>query len=328
MIQSINFPLCTVTLAAYGGWGALRRSLDALGIDGIEGIWGGEAIPADLLPGMLQGYHLTFTPDWLDFYRWDTAALCHKFGSLAAARAFYGGGPETLLEQYRADLARAMELGAHYVVFHVSDVSIEEGYTVRWFHSDEAVIDASVELINALLDGVAPDFDFLVENQWWPGFTFTDPKQTERLLDAIPYEKAGIMLDTGHLMNACTTLRTQAEGAAYILRIVQQQGSLAKAIRGVHLHQSLSGEYVQAHTGRLPDDLPQDYIERFCASYAHILQIDRHQPWTDPAICPVLEQINPAYLTHELAASSNARRMEAVKRQTDTLKRGGFLHDI
>ena len=329
MYQTVNFPMERTGFQEYQNYSALRAALKDCGCDGLEGVWAGEAFPSDLPHDLMIGYHLTFYPDWLDFYREDTAALTRKFGSVQAAERFYGcRGRDGLLEQYRADLERAAALNVRYVVFHVSDVSLEEGYTYCWQHTHEQVIDAAVEVIHTLLAGQDWPFEFLVENQWWPGFTFTDPKQTERLLDAIPYEKAGIMLDTGHLMNACTTLRTQAEGAAYILRMVQQHGSLARAIRGVHLHQSLSGEYVQAHTGRLPDDLPQDYIERFCTSYAHILQIDQHQPWTDPAICRVLEQIDPAYLTHELAASSNARRMEAVKRQTDTLKRGGFLHDI
>ena len=325
MIQSINFPLCAVTLAAYGGWTSLRRSLETLGIDGIEGIWGGEDVPPDLPSGMLQGYHLTFTPDWLDLYRWDTAALRHKFGSLEAARDFYGGGPETLLEMYRADLARARSLGARYVVFHVSDVSIEEGYTYHWLHSDEDVIEASAELINALLAGTEPEFDFLVENQWWPGFTFTDPEKTARLLDAIDYPRKGILLDTGHLMNCFPDIRTEAEGAARLEAMLDRHGELCRRILGVHLHQSLSGAYVQSHTGAMPDGLPEDYVERFSVNYAHIQAIDQHRPWTDPDIGAVLRRIAPKYLTHELSATAGEAHLTAVKRQVETLRRSGFL---
>ena len=325
MIQSINFPLCAVTLEQYDGWDALRRSVDALGIGGIEGIWGGEAFPPGLPAGMVQGYHLTFTPDWLDFYRWDTAALCRKFGSLEKARAFYGGGPEVLLEQYRADLRRAAALGARYVVFHVSDVSIEEGYTYRWLHSDEAVIDASAELINALLEGTEPAFDFLMENQWWPGFTFTEPEKTARLLDAVTYSRKGILLDTGHLMNSFPDLRTEAEGAARIGEMLDRHGELCRYIRGVHLHQSLSGDYVRTRTGAVPEGLPEDYAARFSFNYAHIQEIDRHRPWTDDAIGAVLERIAPQYLTHELSAPAGPAHLAAVKRQMETLRESGFL---
>ena len=83
----------------------------------MEGIWSGEEFPEDLPADLVIGYHLAFYPDWLDFYRDDRRALKRKFGSLDAAARFYGGpGPETLLEQYRADLRRAAGLNPHYVV--------------------------------------------------------------------------------------------------------------------------------------------------------------------------------------------------------------------
>lgn len=326
MIQNMNLPLCSAVLRQHGGWQGLRRELDELGLDGVEGIWGGEPIPEDLPPGLLTGYHLIFFPDWLDFYRGDAAALRRKFGSLDAARAFYGGGPEVLLERYRADLERAMSLGARYVVFHVSDVSIEESYTYRWRHSDEEVLDASAELVNELLRGVPPEFDFLVENQWWPGFTFTKPDKTARLLDAISFERKGILLDIGHLMNS-RPVYTQAQGAAFVQEMLDRHGPLCRYIRGVHLHQSLSCRYVRAHTGHIPDSLPEDYIEQFSVCYPHIQRIDRHRPWTHSSIVPVLEQIAPRYLTHELSGKTEAARRVALGRQIQTLQQGGLLRE-
>ena len=60
------------------------------------------------------------------------------------AVAWYYGGrtPETLVDLYRADLRRAAALDAAYVVFHVTDVSVEENYTYRWLHTNEEIIDA------------------------------------------------------------------------------------------------------------------------------------------------------------------------------------------
>ena len=46
-----------------------------------------------------------------------------------------------------------MRLGAEYVVFHVSDVSMEECFTYRFSHTNNQVIDAALELINELLPG-------------------------------------------------------------------------------------------------------------------------------------------------------------------------------
>ncbi len=324
MLQSVSMPLCAGTREEYRSWSALRKELRKLGLDGIEGIWGGEDIPSDFPQDLLTGYHLTFYPDWLDFYREDYTALKQKFGNLDAVREFYGGtGAEILIKLYQDDLARAIALGASYVVFHVSDVSIEEGYTYRWLHTDEDVLDASAEIINILLDGVAADFDFLVENQWWPGFTFTEPKKTARLMDKITYPHKGILLDTGHLMNTNMNLTTQAEGLEYIHAMLDLHGSLSSMIRGVHLHQSISGSYVSEHTGKLPHDLPDEYIRRFGVSYEHILKIDQHLPWTDDNVAALLERISPRYVTHELTAAGYRERLKAVQKQMQTIARGG-----
>ena len=320
MKQLISLPLYSGSLAEYSKWSDLKEELQTLGCDGIEVIWGGEPLPVNIPDGIVIGYHLMFYPDWLDFYREDWEALLRKFGSMEMVKSFYGGlGRDTLLRQYLEDLERAARLGARYVVFHVSDVSIEEGYTYCWLHSDEEVIDASIELINTLLDGRDWPFIFLVENQWWPGLTMTDPRKTARLLDGIRYRKKGIMLDTGHLMNTCTGLRTQKEGAAYIKSILDRHGSLAQEIRGIHLHQSLSGIYVESTVGKVPGGLPVNYFEQYRFNYNHILQIDQHRPWTDPAICGVIEQIGPEYLTHELSAPDRESRFRAVSKQVRTL---------
>ena len=263
-----------------------------------------------------MGYHMTFYPDWLDFYREDKPALLRKFGSLDTARQFYGGwGPDRMLEIYREDLARAKALGASYLVFHVSDVSLEEGYTYRWLHTHKEVLEASAEIVNRLLDGEDGRFDFLMENQWWPGFTMTDPEQTAYLLELVRYPKKGILLDTGHLMNANPDLQTQAEGAAYIHRVLDAHGPLCRHIRGIHLHQSLSGAYVKAHTGRMPENFPSDYLQQFAVSYRHIQQIDQHRPWTDSTASDLILRIVPQYLTHELSASNRTHRLLAIQEQ-------------
>lgn len=318
MVQLINLPLSLTSLTEYNGADGLRRELAELGCQGLEGIWAGEEnpFPADMVPG----YHLTFYPDWLDFYREDRTSLLRKFGSMEAVRSFYGGwGAEHLLAVYREDLARAKALGVRYVVFHVSDVSIEEGYTYCWQHSHKEVIDASAEIVDRLLADETGQFDFLMENQWWPGLTMTDPDLTERLLSAVCYPGKGLLLDTGHLMNTNLELTTQQEGLAYIHRMLDRHGALCRYIRGVHLHQSLSGDYVRVHTGCLPDNMPADYLARFGVSYWHITEIDQHRPWTIPEVAELVERISPDYLTHELAARSPVERRKGVLRQRRAL---------
>lgn len=314
----MSLPMTASVLTEYGD---LEEACRSCGCDGLEVVWGGEELPCTVPQALHVGYHLTFYPDWLDFWRGDRAALTEKFGSEEVWRSFYGGpeGRETLLRLYREDLDRAVTWGARYVVFHVSDVSVEEGFTYHWRHTHEEVIDAAAEVINLLLGDRAWPFDFLVENQWWPGFTFTMPALTRCLLDGIQYENKGIMLDTGHLMNANLELRTQEEGADWVSRMLEEHGGLGSMVRGIHLHQSLSGAYVKAHTGSLPDPWPVDYAEQFCQSYQHILSIDTHRPWTTPAVRALVERIAPEWLVHELSAANRAERDKRLEIQSRAL---------
>lgn len=299
--QSVNLALSTFTKEEYGGWDALRQECRELGLDGVEGIWSGEDVPEDFPSELLVGYHLTFVSDWLDSYRDD---------------------PMPLVDYQRRDLERAVGLGARYVVFHVSNVSEEEEYTYRWLHSDEEIIDASLEVIDRVLEGVPPAFDFLVENQWWPGFTFTQPDKTARLLSGIRYPRKGIMLDTGHLMNTNWDIQSQSDGLAFLESTLRRHGDLAGQVLGLHLHQSISGTYARTHTGAVPPDLPDDPTARFAVTYQHILNIDRHRPWTDPGVAELVRRVGPRYLTHELAAADRASRRLAVETQLSAIRRG------
>ncbi len=323
MIQSTNFPLSAYSLRSCGGWDAVRSAVTELGLDGLEVIADPDD-PADDIPrSLVAGYHMMFYPDWLDFFRQDKPALIRAFGSLASAERFYPWKtPEDMIRAFRSDLALGIRLGAPYMVFHVSNVSLEEGYTYHWLHTDKEVLDASLELINEILRGVEPCFDFLVENQWWPGFTFTEPEKTEYLLSRIDYPRVGIMLDTGHLMNTNWRISSQRQGVDYILEMIERHGSLAERVAGVHFHQSVSGAYCRRTVGKLPDGYPLEYLEEFARSYAHILQIDRHRPWTDPACVRILERVQPRYLTHEISGSAPHGRRSAIRQQLRVIRRG------
>ena len=323
MIQSVNFPISQYCIKPYGNWEALKRQVRALGLDGVVAI----ADPDDLDPAfpadIVSGYHMVFYPDWLDFWRQDEAKLLRKFGSWEMVGKIYRGRkPEDLLKQFRDDLALGQRLRAPYMVFPVSDVSLEEGYAYRWEHTHEEVLDGAIEFINQLFRKVEPTFDLLVENQWWPGFTFTDPKQTEYLLSRIDYPRVGIMLDTGHLMNANTAIRSQADGVKWVLENIEKHGALAQRVCGLHFHQSVSGAYVRSRAGTVPEAFNGDYFHDFAISYSHIQRIDRHRPWTYPDCVRILDAVQPKYLTHELSSGPDRPLLSSVKRQLHTIRKG------
>lgn len=322
MIKLINMPLIDDILWEYDSSPVLRRMCESYGCQGIEAIWGGEGYTFPLDKTLIKGWHLGFYCDWLDFWKEDEEALLRKFGSESSFKDFYQGDSKTaFLQSLSLDLDRAAQAGAEYVVFHVSDVSVEEGYTYKWIHSDEEVVDRAAEIINLLLDGKNYKFKFLMENLHWAGFNFTNPQITKRLLRQVNYNNKGIMLDIGHLMCTNLELRNEKEGIDYVYRMLDEHGILCRYIKGIHLHQSLSGEYVKANTVLNPE-LPKDYMEKFSKGYQHILKIDTHRPFTCTDIGKLVKRIGPEYLVHELAATDRKEKEQLLKIQVETLRRG------
>lgn len=306
-------------LSDMGSSADMQRYIEACGVDGLEVIRCGDDERGIITPDMVVGCHLVFYSDWVDYWRGNEPALQYKFGSRETMETMYmAKNREEFIAQFRADMEYAERMGVRYAVFHVSDVSIDEGYSYRWEHSDKAVIDASAELLNLLTDGQGYSFELLLENLWWKGFSMTNPHLTAYMLDAVHYEKKGIMLDTGHLMNANLDLTSQEDGVRYIHRILDAHGELTQYIRGVHLHQSVSGAYVRQALQHIPPHDP-DYFHAFAEAYTHILQIDTHQPFTTPAIRSVIDRLEPAYLVHELSVRSRAERIEKTRLQARML---------
>lgn len=316
-----NFPLYNGCLEHYGNMAGLISDCKEVGLDGCEFIWDHMPYTEELPPTDIAiGYHMLFYAHWLAFWRRDEEELMREYGSWDMVRDYYHGEePADMVAHYKADLQHAVDLDAEYLVFHVSDVAIPECFTYQFAHSDEEVVDAAAELINQILDGMDTKMAFLMENQWWPGLKLTDPAIAQRLFERVEYPNKGFMLDTGHLLHTNTKLRTQAEAADYIRETYRNLGPLGEHVRGLHLQQSLTGEYVEGRGYKMPDDFPEDYWEQFTVCYNHIVQIDKHQPWTDPAIASVVDEIAPEWVNHELSGWPRDVHKEAVATQMRTL---------
>lgn len=325
----MNFPVYEGCLEACGGVEGVVRDCEELGLDGVEVVWGyeeesddskhGMPLPADLI----VGYHLLFFPCWVDFWEGNEAALLEEYGDWDTVRSIYHAFTrDELVKRFRIDLRRAVDVGAEYVVFHVAEVNLVEGFTYDFAHSDREVCDCACELANMMLDGLDADIPFLVENQWWPGFKFTDPAMTRRLLDGIEYEHTGILLDTGHLMSTNLGLRTQAQAARYIRDCYDAHGDLREKVRALHLHKSLSGAYVAGAGYRVPDGYGGTYQERFAQSYPHILQVDRHEPWDDPIVADLVNHIRPTWVNNELSGYPREVHNDRVRTQMQALRTG------
>ena len=223
------------------------------------------------------------------------------------------------MDAYRRDIEKARAEGAEYVVFHVADCSDEELFTLRYRHTSGEVAEAAVDLLNTLFPEPEGDLLLLMENLWHPGLTLTEPEVTEELLSGVRYRNKGIMLDTGHLMHTDLSLRTQAEALAYIRRRIEAQGEVVRrAIRGIHLNQSLTGAYM-AETAAHPPVLSADPKKRMEQVYTHAFRCDQHRPFTCPGVRDFIEWIDPEYLTFEFISRSRAEQEAMLQEQLEAL---------
>lgn len=321
MLTSINMTTSKQDMDRFSDRKHLREFYRQHGIDGIELMPVGEVeLPDKVTREDINGVHLSFLPYWYEFWRGNTEALNRQFGEEKLWQEYYGGSDRTvLLERLTQELDFAQQMNAGYVVFHISESSLDECLTFQQIHTDEEICDAAAEIINAVLDKKEYRFEFLCENLWWSGMTLVRPEITKRMMDAIHYEKKGIMLDTGHLLHTNRSLRTQEEGVQYIHEILDRNGELCRYIRGIHLQQSLCGEYVERFLQE-PRDLNIPCMEKMMLVFPHIFEIDRHKPFTAKGVSDLIRRIAPEYLTYELITENNEVHEAALKEQLLALK--------
>lgn len=324
MLTSINITNCSQDMDRFHDKEHLKNFYKKLGIDGMEMMPVGDlSVPEKMDEQDIIGVHLSFLPYWYDFWKENTGKLNKIFDNEENWISCYGSSEkDVLLERLRRELDLAEKIHARYVVFHVSESAPDECLTFQMNHTDEEICDAAAEIINAVLDEKDYSFDFLCENLWWSGLTMTSPEVTERLMNAIHYEKKGIMLDTGHLLHTNHKLRTQDEAVDYINEILNQHGELCKYIKGIHLNQSLSGEYIEKYLEN-PPDLQKNYMDKMMMVYPHIFKIDCHKPFTSDKVPGLIEKISPEFLTFELITENNDVHEEYLIEQLRVFGKNG-----
>lgn len=294
-------------------------------LDGVEIIIHHDQPDLEVIPpNLVQGLHLTYWPVCLDFICQNQEALLRQFGNEENIKMYYGGlSPQCIVEHYRHELRIAKELNAKYVVFHVSHVELSHIYQREFPYHDREVLDAFANLINEVFPEEDQGITLLCENLWWPGLNFLHPAETERFMEKIKYPNKGFMLDIGHLMITNPQLKNGQEAGNYILRIIKNLGAVKKWIKGIHLNMALCGDYLQQdHSGKA-DRLNriEDIWDRFLEARNHILNIDVHVPFDDPAIRDVIDLIDPRYVVFEVEPKDLRQFEDFVTVQNQVLGR-------
>lgn len=299
----------------------LHRFLARHNLAGIEftlyGQWDRLMPPADTV----QGVHLPFWPDWLDFWRQDWPELLQSFGTREMVEQYYSAATkEAWLQQWRQNISRAVGAEAKYVVFHVCSNRSREMINRRFSYDNQQVVTASIELLNELVDELPDECWLLLENLWWPGLTMQQPELCQQLVEGIKHPRTGFMLDTGHLMNTNWDLQNQLDGVEYVEQIVKGLGEMRHFIKGMHLHQSLSGLFVRTKAAENPEPLQQPL--GWEESFQYVSQVDQHQPFSIPEARELVELIKPDFLVHEFIQQDMADWEQKVAVQRSAL---GYL---
>lgn len=318
MLQLVNISSYTSDVELINNNPAiLKKFLTEHDVDGIEIMFYDQWDETLYPKAILQGVHLRFWPAWLDFWHGNNDELLKEFGSEENIVACYGGRTrEAWLSIYRQNIKTAVKTGAQYMVFHVSHARIQELFSWQFNASDSEVIGATIELVNELVDEIPPDMALLFENLWWPGLTLKNPALVAQLLDHVKHPNVGIMLDVGHLMNTNQDLRTEAEGIDYILAILHSLGDYRRYVRGIHLHKSLSGEYMKQSLWGEKEKYDMGEI------MTHVLKIDQHQPFVTSEVQRLVDDIQPEFLVHEFMYSSIEEWSQKIKVQKAALEQG------
>lgn len=344
------------TLNNYSSSTELINFINNHNIDGFEIICCGEENSGKVPKDKIIGYHLGFFSYWIDMWNFNPKRLIKEFGDAKTCLEFYGidfnsfnilfsnfdwhysTSEDTINEIqnyirthivsfFKSDCDNAKNMGAEYVVFHVSNVNIFETFTYKLENSDSTIINASIEIINLLLENSDYDFYFLLENLWWSGLNFLNPENSLHLLNSIRYEKKGFVLDVGHLLNTNINIKNESEAISYLNNIIDIHMShfdLIKEIKAIHLHQSLSGEYVKKSLKNIPDIIINsdkiDFYEKFSFLYNHVLNIDTHQPMSFDGTLDLIERLNPDYLIFEITENNPQKLNLALKKQISIFK--------
>ncbi len=179
--------------------------------------------------------------------------------------------------------------------------------------------DAAIALLNKVVDALPVDCWLLLENPCWPGLTMTDPEIAERLLAGVRHRRTGFMLDVGHLMHTELSLADEAEAAAYVVDVYKKLGSLGEAVKGLHLHQSLTGDFVR--------QMMREHTEESCplppeACMDYVITMDAHLPFRTEAARRIVETVRPDYLVHEFMPVSYDDWKEKLQTQRRALGKG------
>lgn len=244
------------------------------------------------------GVHLEYWSYWIDFWWNNQQRLDYIFESNEEKKHYYKAqNIYEWIKYIKKNITLALNLKPQYLVWHVSEANVQEIFTYNFYYNDRQVLLATSEVFNEVAKIIPDNVLILFENLWWPGLRLNSMENVVYFFEKLKHNNVGIMLDTGHLMNTNINLTSELEASIFIKDIVNNLGSFASLIKGVHLNCSLSGQYQKKF-------IEQQF--KFCEFdkhrlWEHIIKIDKHEIFQTKAPSFLIDYIQPQYVVHELA---------------------------
>lgn len=244
------------------------------------------------------GVHLEYWSYWIDFWWNNQQRLDYIFESNEEKKHYYKAqNIYEWIEYIKKNITLALNLKPQYLVWHVSEANVQEIFAYNFYYNDRQVLLATSEVFNEVAKIIPDNVLILFENLWWPGLRLNSMENVVYFFEKLKHNNVGIMLDTGHLMNTNINLTSELEASIFIKDIVNNLGSFASLIKGVHLNCSLSGQYQKKF-------IEQQF--KFCEFdkhrlWEHIIKIDKHEIFQTKAPSFLIDYIQPQYVVHELA---------------------------
>lgn len=320
MKKIMNITTCAEDLTRYRDNADLVHFYRQFGLDGLEVLQAGEDERNVIAPENVIGVHLRYYSAWMDLWKENDERLLAEYGDReTVARVFGGLTKQALSEAYRVNLKFALPQKPEYLVFHVSECTLAESMLRRYHYTDEEVIDAAADLVNEWTDSIEGQPWLLFENLWYSGLTMQKPELIPRLLERVSHPRTGVMLDIGHLLHTNPALRSMDQAIDYIYETLAGFGNDLSFIRGVHLHQTLSGKYAQYLMQHWRPGTG-DYQEKLWTLLPDIFKIDSHQPFLSPRLSQLLEMISPDYLVYEFISADREQHAACLRKQAECLR--------
>ncbi len=309
---TFNYCVADIYEQELATWGkTIAGMVKELGLDGIEQfVYSLEPLKKSYQE-LTIGAHLSYWPYWLDFWLGNQERLAKIFPTQEEMYKYFRGATtrDEWVEVIRKNILTAASEKPEYMIWHVSEATIEEIFTFQFYHDSFEVLRYAADVFNRVADSVPSDTIMLFENLWWPGLNLQEPRQVKYFFERLNSKNVGIMLDTGHLLNTNPELRTEQEAADYVCRVVDSLGEDAEKIKGLHLSCSLSGAYQKSFTRKVPENCD------FFTIWQHLTNIDQHRPFTTAASRQIIDFVQPQYVLNELGHQDLHELYEKLKIQ-------------